>query len=632
MDRNRPFYVMLQVLFVVGAIVLLATTAMRGGPGGEPPSWTQVRADIAAGKVEQVVLDGPLVHLTYKAEAPGAPTRRLDVPVVTADEDFVPLLEQHGVTYSATTPSACASSAGYVVPLLVMLGLWFLLLRRDAGAPPGVATFGKSQAKLAPEEGTGVTFADVAGVEEAEEELQEIVQFLKTPEKFTSLGGKIPKGVLLVGPPGTGKTLLARAVAGEAGVPFFSISGSDFVEMFVGVGAARVRDLFKQASDRAPCIIFIDELDAVGKARGGSSPVGGHDEREQTLNQLLVEMDGFDGRKGIIIMAATNRPEILDPALLRAGRFDRQVLVDRPDVTGREAILRVHAKSMKLAPSVDLNTVARMTPGFAGADLANALNEAALLAARQNKEAVELSDIEAAIERIVAGLEKKSRRLSPREKRVVAFHEAGHAICAAVSPGADPVQKISIIPRGIGALGYTLQTPLEDRYLMSRAELRSRLVVLYGGRTAEELFFEDFTTGASDDIRRASDLARRMVTQFGMSDALGPVDYGGERPNPLGIPGGSREIPLSEETARQIDVEVRRLLDDAHAQARRILSQHRALLERMAAHLLEREVLDKEGLSAFLSELQSSSGFAEETPGASAPRSGTTGTAVVAGV
>jgi cell division protease FtsH len=466
-----------------------------------------------------------------------------------------------------------------------------------------VATFGKSSAKLAPEEGTGVGFGDVAGVDEAIEELQEIVQFLRTPEKFTVLGGKIPKGVLLVGPPGTGKTLLARAVAGEAKVPFFSISGSDFVEMFVGVGAARVRDLFQKAAEHAPCIIFIDELDAVGKARGGASPVGGHDEREQTLNQILVEMDGFDGRKGIIIVAATNRPEILDPALLRAGRFDRQVLVDRPDVRGREAILQVHSRNLKLGPDVDLSKVARMTPGFAGADLANTLNEAALLAARQDKKAIELCDIDAAVERIVAGLEKKSRRLSQKEKRVVAFHEAGHAICAAGCPGADPVQKISIIPRGIGALGYTLQTPLEDRYLMTRQELLNRLIVLYGGRSAEELVFGEVTTGASDDIRKASDLARRMVSQFGMSEHLGPIDYGGERPNPFGVGGAGRDIAISERTAREIDEEVRHLLQDAWRRARRILAAHRPLMDRMAAHLLEREVLERDDLAAFLAEV-----------------------------
>ncbi|MEC8423359.1 MAG: ATP-dependent zinc metalloprotease FtsH, partial [Myxococcota bacterium] len=542
-------------------------------------TWTDAKARIESGGIERVVFDGTQsLQLYTKGDGASGPGGAITVYRVNADDaGIIEVLEANGVPYSATAP-ACGGSGGGGggFSLFLMIGLfalmWMMMSRREGGVPPGVATFGKSQAKLAPEEGTGVSFEDVAGIDEAIEELQEIVQFLRTPEKFTSLGGKIPKGVLLVGPPGTGKTLLARAVAGEAKVPFFSISGSDFVEMFVGVGAARVRDLFTKAAEHAPCIIFIDELDAVGKARGGGSPVGGHDEREQTLNQILVEMDGFDGRKGIIIIGATNRPETLDPALLRAGRFDRQVLVDRPDVKGRNAILEVHAKDMKLDPEVDLTEVARMTPGFAGADLANALNEAALLAARHDKTSIEISDISDAIERIVAGLEKKSRRLNPKEKRVVAFHEAGHAICAAACPGADPVQKISIIPRGIGALGYTLQTPLEDRYLMARRELLNRLIVLYGGRVAEELVFGDITTGASDDIRKASDLARRMIAQYGMSDRLGAIDYGGERQNPFGMGGGGmRDVAVSESTSQQIDAETRRLLEGAWQQAKTIL-------------------------------------------------------------
>jgi cell division protease FtsH len=573
-----------------------------------------------------VVFDGThSLQLYAKGDTDAGPSAAITVYRVEADDEgIVEVLETNGVAYEAKPPSACAGGGGGGggMSLLLMVGffavMWMMMARREGGVPPGVATFGKSQAKLAPEEGTGVSFEDVAGIDEAIEELHEIVQFLRTPEKFTRLGGKIPKGVLLVGPPGTGKTLLARAVAGEAKAPFFSISGSDFVEMFVGVGAARVRDLFTKAAEHAPCIIFIDELDAVGKARGGGSPVGGHDEREQTLNQILVEMDGFDGRKGIIIIGATNRPETLDPALLRAGRFDRQVLVDRPDVKGREAILQVHARDLKLDPDVDLTEVARMTPGFAGADLANALNEAALLAARYDKASIEISDISDAIERIVAGLEKKSRRLNPKEKSVVAYHEAGHAICAAACPGADPVQKISIIPRGIGALGYTLQTPLEDRYLMARRELLNRLIVLYGGRVAEEIVFGDMTTGASDDIRKASDLARRMIAQYGMSDRLGAIDYGGERQNPFGMGGaGMRDVPVSEETARQIDAETRRLLEGAWKQARTILAAHRELLDRMAEHLLETEVLERETLKAFLSEVAEVGdfpGFPSPTP------------------
>ena len=611
MTKNRPLLLLLNLGFIL-LLGWLAFSYVRTDFATRL-TWTEVKDQIEAGRVDRVEFDDAWVQVFYKpgqgprgdAQAENARPESQRLPRVAADLDFVKTLEAHQVAYAALPPSACESGGAWVLSLLMMGMVFMFLFRRDGGAPPGVATFGKSRATLAPEEGTGVSFTDVAGIDEAIEELQEIVQFLSTPERFTSLGGKIPKGVLLVGPPGTGKTLLARAVAGEAGVPFFSISGSDFVEMFVGVGAARVRDLFKEAAERAPCIIFIDELDAIGKARGGASPVGGHDEREQTLNQLLVEMDGFDGRKGIIIMAATNRPEILDPALLRAGRFDRQVLVDRPDVRGREAILRVHARDLKLAPTVELAALARMTPGFAGADLANALNEGALLAARRGKAHIEMEDLSDAVERIVAGLEKKSRRLSEQEKRVVAFHEAGHAICAAACPGADPVQKISIIPRGIGALGYTLQMPLEDRYLMSRSELLNRLTVLYGGRAAEELVFGDFTTGAGDDIRKASDLARRMVGQFGMSARMGPVDYGGEMQNPFGIGGGGmRDVPVSEETAQQLDQEARRILDEAHARAQRILASHEPVLHRMAEELLDKEVLERDRLEAYFTEVK----------------------------
>ena len=608
MQKNRNLFIVLQLaaLVAVGWVLL----SMFQGVAFQPMTWSEAKSRVSQGEVAEVVFEGESrVQLKLNGEDEGDANQRTVYRVDADDEGFIDLLEANGVPYSRKAPGACdgegsGGGIGLLLPMALIFLLWVMFSRREGGVPPGVATFGKSSAKLAPEEGTGVSFEDIAGVDEGIEELQEVVQFLQTPEKFTALGGKIPKGVLLVGPPGTGKTLLARAVAGEAGVPFFSISGSDFVEMFVGVGAARVRDLFQKAAEHAPCIIFIDELDAVGKARGGGSPMGGHDEREQTLNQILVEMDGFDGRKGIIIVAATNRPEILDPALLRAGRFDRQVLVDRPDVTGREAILQVHAREMKLNPSVDLGEVARRTPGFSGADLANALNEAALLAARREKTSVELQDIDDAVERIVAGLEKKSRRLSDKEKRVVAYHEAGHAVCAAACPGADPVQKISIIPRGIGALGYTLQTPLEDRYLMTRGELLNRLIVLYGGRTAEEQVFGDITTGAADDIRKASDLARRMVSQYGMSESMGAVDYGGERQNPFGMGGGAmRDIAVSEATARALDEETRRILDAAHRDARRVLAAHRELMDRMAAHLLEKEVLERDILKAFLDEV-----------------------------
>jgi cell division protease FtsH len=435
-----------------------------------------------------------------------------------------------------------------------------------------------------------ITFKDVAGIDEARQELQEIVEFLKTPEKFTRLGGKIPKGVLLVGAPGTGKTLLAKAVAGESGVPFFSISGSDFVEMFVGVGAARVRDLFAQAKEHAPCIIFVDELDALGKARG-MSPMGGHDEREQTLNQLLVEMDGFDATVGVIIMAATNRPEILDPALLRAGRFDRHVAIDRPDVRGREAILKVHIKGVKLGSDVDLAKVAALTPGFVGADLANLINEAALLSARRDKKSVGMAEFQEAIDRIIGGLEKKNRMMNQKEKNIVAYHESGHALVAMSVPTADPVNKVSIIPRGIAALGYTQQLPTEDRYLMTREELLDRLCVLLGGRVAEEIVFKDISTGAQNDLQRATDIARSMVTEYGMSEKLGLVTYAKER-RPLFLETGfSPPKEYSDETAKEIDAEVSRLMSEAHDRVKKILTEKREKLEILSQTLLEKETV-----------------------------------------
>jgi cell division protease FtsH len=441
-----------------------------------------------------------------------------------------------------------------------------------------------------------VTFADVAGQDEAKEELQEVIEFLKNAEKFHHLGGKLPKGVLLVGPPGTGKTLLAKAVAGEAKVTFFSISGSAFVELFVGMGAARVRDLFAQAQSKAPCIVFIDELDALGKARGIGGPMGGHDEREQTLNQLLVEMDGFDTQKGVIILAATNRPEILDPALLRPGRFDRHVLVDRPDRHGREAILRVHAKGVKLAADIDFTVIAQRTPGFVGADLANVVNEAALLAARKNKTQVEMVDFEEAIDRVVAGLEKKNRVINPRERQIVAVHETGHALVSAFTPGADKVHKISIVPRGIGALGYTQQLPTEDRYLMTREELEGRIDVLFGGRAAEQLVFGHVSTGAHDDLRRATEIARAMVLEYGMGDALGLMTFPRQRHPGLGgngayMPDGNREY--SEATAEALDDETKKILDTRLQRVLQLLRDKRPLLDRVSTALLEKEMLDR---------------------------------------
>ncbi|MGX6569536.1 ATP-dependent zinc metalloprotease FtsH [Cupriavidus necator] len=491
----------------------------------------------------------------------------------------------------------------WVVPAILFFVVWSLLIKRVGGAGAGMMEIGKSKAKVYMQKETGVTFADVAGIDEAKEELAEIVNFLKDPQRYRRLGGKIPKGVLLLGAPGTGKTLLAKAVAGEAGVPFFSMSGSEFVEMFVGVGAARVRDLFNQAETKAPCIIFIDELDALGKTRALNA-VGGNDEREQTLNQLLVEMDGFDTNKGVIIMAATNRPEILDPALLRPGRFDRHVALDRPDLKGREQILKVHIKDVVLAPTVDLTKLAGRTPGFAGADLANLVNEAALLAARKGKDAVEMVDFDEALDRIIGGLEKKNRVMNSQEKETIAYHEAGHAIVAESRPRADRVSKVSIIPRGVAALGYTQQTPTEDRYLLKQSELLDRLDVLLGGRMAEEMAYGDVSTGAQNDLQRATDMARQMITQFGMSKQLGLATYD-DVPNPLLT--GSGLMPrerkeYSESTAQIIDAEVRKILADASERVRQTLLANRHKLDALAKLLLEQEVVDRSALELLLSE------------------------------
>jgi len=515
------------------------------------------------------------------------------------DSDLVKELEASKIKYTGKVESKWMMNIlSWIIPLVFFFFIWRILFSR-IGPETSVMSFGKSRAKIFAEKDKKVTFADVAGIDEAKEELKEVVEFLKTPGKFQRLGGRIPKGVLLVGMPGTGKTLLAKAVAGEANVPFFSISGSDFVEMFVGVGAARVRDLFAQAQNHAPCIIFIDELDALGKARG-VNPLGRHDEQEQTLNQLLAEMDGFDSNTGVIIMAATNRPEILDPALLRPGRFDRHVLVDRPDVIGREEILKIHTRQVKLSPNVDLRVIASRTPGFVGADLANIVNEAALLAARKNKEGVEMSDIEEAIDRVVAGLEKKRRLMSKKEKEIVAFHESGHAIAASLLPNADPVRRISIIPRGISALGYTLQLPTEDRYLMTKSELLDRMAVLLGGRVAEEIVFGEISTGAHNDLQRATDIATSMVKEFGMSEKLGYVTFEKEK-KPLFIPSSlSSAREYSEDTAKQIDEEVKKIIDEAQQKVKEILTAKKDQLEELARLLMEKEVVEEEDLKRIL--------------------------------
>jgi cell division protease FtsH len=478
-----------------------------------------------------------------------------------------------------------------ILPLLLMIGLILFFMQQMQGGGNRVMSFGKSRARQITKDMPKVTFDDVAGVDEAVEELMEIKEFLENPAKFQALGAKIPKGVLLYGPPGSGKTLLARAVAGEAGVPFFSISGSDFVEMFVGVGAARVRDLFEQAKTNSPCIIFMDEIDAVGRQRGAGLG-GGHDEREQTLNQLLVEMDGFDIKAGVILIAATNRPDILDPALLRPGRFDRQIVVDRPDLEGRRAILKVHTKGKPLAPGIDIDVLARRTPGFTGADLANMVNEAALLSARHHKKTIDMIELEEAIDRVVAGPERKTRLISDREKEIIAFHETGHAIVAHTLPNADPVHKISIIPRG-SALGYTLTLPTEDKYLVTRSELIDELAMLLGGRTAEEMIFGDITTGDQNDIDRATKVARQMVMEYGMSEKLGPVTLGHKQEQVFLGRDFAAEPNYSDEVAFQIDQEVRRLVDEAHSEARRILSEQKERLDVIAKILQEKETVDK---------------------------------------
>ena len=521
--------------------------------------------------------------------------------VRVADPDLVKLLETKGIKYRAIQENTWVSSLlSWILPFLLLIGIWIYFFRKIGTGAGGLMTVGKSKAKVYVQDETKVTFQDVAGVEEAEEELKEIIEFLKNPAKFQVLGGNIPKGVLLVGPPGTGKTLLARAVAGEAGVPFMSLSGSDFVEMFVGVGAARVRDLFATAQEKAPCIIFIDELDAIGKARG-FSPMGGPEERENTLNQLLSEMDGFDTRKGVIIMAATNRPEILDPALIRPGRFDRHILVDRPSLKGREDILQIHTRNIKIASDLNIKTLAARTPGMVGSDLANIVNEAALLAARKNKSAVEMDDFEAAIDRVVAGLEKRNRLMNPREKEIVAYHETGHALVAEALPTTDKVHRVSIIPRGIGALGYTMQLPTEDRYLMTKTELEDRMAVMMGGRVAEELIFNEISTGAQNDLYRATDIARSMVREYGMSERLGPITFERER-RPLFLetmlPPGAKDY--SEATAQDIDQEVAALVNKAHQRAREVLENERPLLEKAAKVLLDKEVLEGEELREIL--------------------------------
>ena len=549
------------------------------------------------GKVSEVAVSDNVIQGKLLSED-AASQNNETFQTVRVDKDISEVLEQNGIQYTGKIQSNFLSNLfSWIFPVLLFVGIWFLLMKRFQKQQGGFMTLGKNKAKIYMENDVQVRFEDAAGVDEAKQELVEIIDFLKEPERFTRIGGQIPRGILLVGPPGTGKTLLAKAVAGESRVPFFSLSGSEFVEMFVGLGAARVRDLFKQAKENAPCIIFIDELDALGKARGFGA-VGGHDEREQTLNQLLVELDGFDPNIGVILMAATNRPEILDPALLRPGRFDRQILVDRPDKIGRQEILKVHLNNVTAADDLDVEAVAGMTPGMVGADLANLVNEAALLSVRRDKSEVGMSEFEEAVERVVAGLEKKNRLINPKEKEIVAYHELGHAIVAMSLPETDPVQKISIIPRGIAALGYTMQVPTEDRFLMRRTELLNRIATLLGGRAAEEIIFDDISTGAHNDLSRATDIARSMVKEYGMSRQLGQVylahDKQSQFMNPMPESGGD----YSAMTAHLIDKEIRQIIDEQYDRALEILRSRRDLLKSTAKKLLESEVIEGEELKA----------------------------------
>ena len=587
----------------MAAVIAVFVMALAGERffGSPPLPYGELQRLIADGKVKQVVVSRDLVEGIY-VDVEGKDRHFVSYRV---DPEIAKELTTNGVAYSGKQEGSIGLLLlSWIAPALVFVGIWWLVMRRAGGQGSpmgGLMAIGKSRAKVFVETETKVTFQDVAGVEEAKDELQEVVAFLKDPKGYGRLGARMPKGVLLVGPPGTGKTLLARAVAGEAGVPFYSISGSEFVEMFVGVGAARVRDLFAEARVHAPCIIFIDELDALGRARGSHPALGGHDEKEQTLNQLLVELDGFDPSAGIVLLAATNRPEILDAALLRSGRFDRQILVDRPDRAGRVAILNVHLRTLQRGPDIDTDAIAALTPGFTGADLANLANEAALAATRRKAEAVAMEDVNAAIERIVAGLEKKNRLLNPLERRVVAHHEMGHALVAAAIPGCDAVHKISIIPRGIGALGYTIQRPTEDRYLMTRDELLAKMAVLLGGRAAERVVFDHLSTGASDDLAKATNIARSMVTRYGFDEKLGHVTYDTEPAMLSPVPA---ERHHSDATTREIDCALRDLLEGAFARAVAILERNRGLLDEGAGLLLERETLTDHELAPLFGRVQ----------------------------
>jgi len=602
-DRKQQLHLWYAVAAVF--LLLLIQGWLREMRTTEVIPYSEFKQYLEQGLVDRIAVGEQFITGQFKQPQGGKThfvTPRVDPAI--ANE-----LAKHGVEFTGTVENTFLREVlSWIVPVLVFFAIWAFVFRKFAERQGlgGFMSVGRSKAKIYVEKDTKVTFADVAGVDEAKAELVEIVEFLKNPKEYGQLGARIPKGVLLVGPPGTGKTLLARAVAGEAGVPFFSISGSEFVEMFVGVGAARVRDLFEQARKAAPAIIFIDELDALGRARSALTGIGGHDEREQTLNQLLTELDGFDPSEGVVLLAATNRPEILDPALLRAGRFDRQVLVDRPDKLGRVQILNVHIKKVKLAPDVDVEKIASITTGFSGADLANLVNEAALLATRRKAKAVAMEDFTQAVERIVAGLEKRNRVLNPRERQIVAYHEMGHALVALALPGSDPVHKVSIVPRGVGALGYTIQRPTEDRFLMTKEELLNKIAVILGGRAAEKIVFDHLSTGAADDLVRATDIARSLVARYGMDPKLGSVAYDVERSPFLQPVTGQYAIErrFSEDTAREIDLAVRRIIDEQFDRAVEILANNREILERCARELLETETLDEVALRRLTADLR----------------------------
>ena len=599
MEKHQKFsmwYVLLGIW-----VVLIIQNALFSAFSVKTVPYSEFLKALNENRVTEVAITPNMIQGRMK-ETQGSADEGQLFRTVRVDPEISELLAGHNVKFKGEVESTFVRDLlSWVIPVFLFVGIWYFMMKRMQGQQPGFMSLGKNKAKIYMQDEVGVRFEDVAGVEESKQELKEVIEFLKEPERFTQIGGKMPRGVLLVGPPGTGKTLLAKAVAGESGVPFFSMSGSEFVEMFVGLGAARVRDLFTQAKAKAPCIIFIDELDALGKARGIGS-MGGHDEREQTLNQLLVEMDGFDPQVGVILLAATNRPEILDPALLRPGRFDRQVLVDRPDRRGREAILKVHLKKIKYDEALDIEKLANMTPGMVGADLANIVNEAALLAVRHGKDRASMSEFQEAVERVIAGLEKKNRVINPKEKKIVAFHELGHAIVAMSLPGTDPVQKITVIPRGIAALGYTLQVPTEDRFLMSKTELENKIATLLGGRAAEEIVIGDISTGAHNDLSRATDIARSMVKEYGMSP-IGQVYYASNRRAQFlsPIPEGTGEY--SEATAEMIDKEVNAIVSGQYGRVLDILRGKRNILEKSVAVLLEKETIEGDELKALMAEV-----------------------------